>query len=76
MERAGKKYQGLAQLFWAQAGREENETACFFVSTIDEKRMSADELVQTVRLAREYALTGQYDTALVHFTGASAQIRQ
>mmetsp|Transcript_8673 Transcript_8673/g.36145 ORF Transcript_8673/g.36145 Transcript_8673/m.36145 type:complete len:478 (-) Transcript_8673:113-1546(-) len=38
--------------------------------------MGADELVQTVRLAREYALTGQYETALVHFTGASAQIKQ
>jgi katanin p60 ATPase-containing subunit A1 len=35
-----------------------------------------DEIVDNVKMAREYALLGNYDTALVYFQGVLQQIQK
>ena len=35
-----------------------------------------DEIVENVKMAREYALLGNYDTSLVYFQGALQQIQK
>ena len=35
-----------------------------------------DEIVENVKMAREYALLGNYDTSLVYFQGVLQQIQK